>query len=134
METVLKNSVSNNYYGEAGQSGSGSPSAEVLRELSDSRYTVFDVLPSFFSHSDPKVILGKSFHSWTCTGFPDGLAAAFEVYVRRAYRAYTVLSVDYEEGDTLDDGEAPNIVTWRFNLGQSHSPPSTPRFGSGYVY
>ncbi|KAF7770541.1 hypothetical protein Agabi119p4_6515 [Agaricus bisporus var. burnettii] len=112
METVLKNSVSNNYYGEAGQSGNRSPSADVLKELSDSRYTVFDVLPSFFSHSDPLVTL-----------------AAFEVYVRRAYRAYSLLSIDYEEGDTLDDGEVPNILTWRFNLGQSHSPPSTPRFG-----
>jgi acetyl-CoA carboxylase/biotin carboxylase 1 len=59
METVLKNSVSNNYYGEAGQSGSRSPSADVLKELSDSRYTVFDVLPSFFSHSDPSVTLGE---------------------------------------------------------------------------
>lgn len=59
--------------------------------------------------------------------------AAFEVYVRRAYRAYSLLSIDYEEGDTLDDGEVPNILTWRFNLGQSHSPPSTPRFGPGYV-
>lgn len=65
--------------------------------------------------------------------FLTDFSAAFEVYVRRAYRAYTLLSIDYEEGDTLDDGEAPNIITWRFNLGQSHSPPSTPRFGSRYV-
>ena len=60
-------------------------------------------------------------------------AAAFEVYVRRAYRAYTLLSIDYEEGDTLDDGEAPTAVTWRFNLGESHSPPSTPNI-VGYVW
>jgi len=53
--------------------------------------------------------------------------AAFEVYIRRAYRAYTLLSIDYEEGDGLDDGEMPHVVTWRFNLGQSHSPPVTPR-------
>jgi len=53
--------------------------------------------------------------------------AAFDVYIRRAYRAYTLLSIDYEEGDGTDDGEAPSIVTWRFNLGQSHSPPQTPR-------
>lgn len=59
------------------------------------------------------------------------LLAAFEVYVRRAYRAYTLLSIDYEEGDTLDDGDVPSIVTWRFNLGQSHSPPSTPRISFG---
>jgi hypothetical protein len=54
-------------------------------------------------------------------------AAAFEVYVRRAYRAYSLLSIDYEEGDGLDDGEVPNVVTWRFNLGQAHTPPLTPR-------
>ena len=54
-------------------------------------------------------------------------AAAFEVYVRRAYKVYTLLSVDYEEGDGMDDGDSPNVLTWRFNLGQSHSPPSTPR-------
>lgn len=59
------------------------------------------------------------------------LLAAFEVYIRRAYRAYTLLSIDYEEGDNLDDGEVPNIVTWRFNLGQSHSPPATPRITFG---
>ncbi|PFH51931.1 hypothetical protein AMATHDRAFT_141248 [Amanita thiersii Skay4041] len=112
MEKVLQNSVSNRYYGEA-ENGPRTPSAEVLKELSDSRYTVYDVLPSFFSHPDPMVTL-----------------AAFEVYVRRAYRAYTLLSIDYEEGDALDDGEVPSILTWRFNLGQSHSPPSTPRFAT----
>lgn len=58
-------------------------------------------------------------------------AAAFEVYIRRAYKAYSLLSVDYEEGDTLDGGEAPTVVTWRFNLGQTRSPPDTPRFASG---
>ncbi|KAI0306019.1 acetyl-CoA carboxylase [Multifurca ochricompacta] len=112
MEAVLKASVGNTYYGESGsaRTTSRTPAVEILRELSDSRYTVFDVLPAFFANADPWVIL-----------------AAFEVYVRRAYRAYTLLSIDYEEGDGTDDGEAPSIVTWRFNLGQSHSPPQTPR-------
>jgi len=59
--------------------------------------------------------------------------AAFEVYIRRAYKAYTLLSIDYEDGDTLDDGEVPPVITWRFNLGQSPSPPDTPRLASGYV-
>ncbi|KAL0953702.1 hypothetical protein HGRIS_004895 [Hohenbuehelia grisea] len=113
MEGVFKNAVSNNYYGEQGD-GPRTPSAEVLKELSDSRYTVYDVLPAFFSHADPVVTL-----------------AALETYVRRAYRAYSLLSIDYEEGDNLDDGENPSIVTWRFNLGQSHSPPSTPRITFG---
>jgi acetyl-CoA carboxylase/biotin carboxylase 1 len=34
------------------------PVEEVLRELSDSRYTVFDVLPAFFVNTDPWVTLG----------------------------------------------------------------------------
>ncbi|KAI0272407.1 acetyl CoA carboxylase [Gloeopeniophorella convolvens] len=110
MEAVLRSSVGNTYYGESGLGQNKTPAAEVLRELSDSRYTVFDVLPAFFANTDPWVTL-----------------AAFEVYVRRAYRAYTLLSIDYEEGDGTDDGEAPTIVLWRFNLGQSHSPPQTPR-------
>ncbi|KAI0046521.1 acetyl CoA carboxylase [Auriscalpium vulgare] len=110
MEAVLKSSVGNTYYGESGLGlHNKNPSPEVLKELSDSRYTVFDVLPAFFAYDDPWVTL-----------------AAFEVYVRRAYRAYTLLSIDYEEGDGSDDGEAPSIVTWRFNLGQTHSPPQTP--------
>ncbi|KAF9054415.1 acetyl CoA carboxylase [Panaeolus papilionaceus] len=113
METVLKNSVTNNYYGESGMAPR-TPTAETLKELTDSRYTVFDVLPAFFNHEDPMVRL-----------------AAFEVYVRRAYKAYTLLSIDYEEGDTLDDGVVPPVVTWRFNLGQSHSPPDTPRIAIG---
>jgi len=66
--------------------------------------------------------------------YSETFLAAFEVYVRRAYRAYNLLSIDYDEGDTLDDGEAPNIVTWRFNLGRSHSPPSTPHFSFGCVF
>ncbi|KAF8826420.1 hypothetical protein HHX47_DHR5000310 [Lentinula edodes] len=108
METVLRSSVTSQYYGEQVNTVH-TPSAEVLRELSDSRYTVFDVLSAFFEHEDHMVPV-----------------AAFEVYIRRAYKAYTLLSIDYEEGDELDDGDSPCIVTWRFNLGQSHSPPSTP--------
>lgn len=56
--------------------------------------------------------------------------ASFEVYVRRAYKAYSLLALDYEEGDGLDDGDAPHVVTWRFNLGQSHSPPATPQISN----
>jgi hypothetical protein len=64
---------------------------------------------------------------WTHELLLSFFLAALEVYVRRAYRAYTLLSVDHEEGDGLEDGDAPHIVTWRFKLGQSNSPPSTPR-------
>ncbi|KIK60436.1 hypothetical protein GYMLUDRAFT_43751 [Collybiopsis luxurians FD-317 M1] len=107
MEIVLKNSITHQYYGEQGNA-SHAPSADVLRELSDSRYTVYDVLSAFFEHENPMVSL-----------------AAFDVYIRRAYKAYTLLSIDYDDGDDLDD--SASVVTWRFNLGQSHSPPSTPR-------
>jgi acetyl-CoA carboxylase / biotin carboxylase 1 len=34
------------------------PSAEILKELSDSRYTVYDVLPAFFEHAETMVVLG----------------------------------------------------------------------------
>ena len=37
------------------------PATEILRELSDSRYTVFDVLPAFFVNEDPWVTLGACF-------------------------------------------------------------------------
>ncbi|KIY63781.1 hypothetical protein CYLTODRAFT_493632 [Cylindrobasidium torrendii FP15055 ss-10] len=113
MESVLKASVSSHFYGELGR-GPRTPSAEVLKELSDSQYTVYDVLPTFFNSSDPMIIL-----------------ASFEVYVRRAYRAYSLLSVDYEEGDAAGDGDVPTVLTWRFNIGRSHSPPSTPRIAFG---
>ncbi|KAG8788142.1 acetyl-coenzyme-A carboxylase [Serendipita sp. 397] len=109
MEAVLKQSASPAYYGEF-RNNQGDPNLEVLKELTDSRWIVFDVLPTFFSHSDTNIIF-----------------ASLAVYVRRAYRAYSVLTIDYEEGDGMDDGDAPHVVTWRFKLGQSSSPPSTPR-------
>ena len=104
------------------------PAADILRELSDSRWGVYDVLPTFFSHEDAWVALGKRVFDCSVLRFSFFLPAALEVYARRAYRAYTLLSVDYEEGDGMDDGDSPNIVTWRFKLGQSASPPSTPQF------
>lgn len=58
MEAVLKNSVSSNYYGEPTDVPQ-TPSAEILKELSDSRYTVYDVLPAFFKHENPMVTLGE---------------------------------------------------------------------------
>jgi len=33
------------------------PSAEILRELGDSRWTVYDVLPTFFRHDDVSIEL-----------------------------------------------------------------------------
>jgi hypothetical protein len=35
------------------------PNLEVLKELTDSRWIVYDVLPTFFSHSDHNITLGE---------------------------------------------------------------------------
>ncbi|KAG6373127.1 acetyl-CoA carboxylase [Boletus reticuloceps] len=96
MEAILKSSI----YGEQ-STMNRIHSTEILCE------TVYDVLSLFFSHVDPVITL-----------------AAFEVYVRCAYCAYSLLSIEYEEGDGPDDGELPSALTWRFILGHSHSPPA----------
>jgi acetyl-CoA carboxylase/biotin carboxylase 1 len=93
MEHILKSSVVESRYGEQDWSHR-SPNEETLRELIDSRFTVFDVLPIFFATSDPWVSL-----------------AALEVYVRRAYRAYSLHELHYHT-----DGDQPFILTWDFQL------------------
>ncbi|OAL19402.1 hypothetical protein AYO20_11646 [Fonsecaea nubica] len=93
MEHILKSSVVESKYGETGWEHR-EPDLDVLREVVDSRYTVFDVLPLFFAHHDPWVSL-----------------AALEVYVRRAYRAYTVKQVEYH-----NDVEPPFFLSWDFVL------------------
>ena len=113
MEHILRSSVVESRYGETGWDHR-QPDIDVLKEVVDSQYTVFDVLPLFFGHHDPWVSL-----------------AALEVYVRRAYRAYTVKQVEYH-----NDVEPPYFISWDFVLrkvGQSEfglpigsSYPSTP--------
>lgn len=113
MEHILRSSVVESKYGETGWDHR-EPNLEVIREVIDSKYTVFDVLPKFFGYHDPWVSL-----------------AALEVYVRRAYRAYSLKSIDYST-----DEEPPYIISWDFLLrkvGQSEfgmhitsSFPSTP--------
>jgi acetyl-CoA carboxylase/biotin carboxylase 1 len=93
MEMILKSSVVETTYGEVGFRHR-EPDQQKLKDLIDSRFNVFDVLPSFFTHPDEWVIL-----------------AALEVYVRRSYRAYSVLSVDYHE-----ESDAPTFLTWKFKL------------------
>ncbi|ADV22983.1 Acetyl-CoA carboxylase, putative [Cryptococcus gattii WM276] len=109
LERLLSAAVTTSYYGQQG-SGHRLPSGDVLKEVTDSRYTVFDVLTTFFDHDDPWVAL-----------------AALEVYVRRAYRVYNVLHLDYEAGEK---GGEPHIITWRFKLGGHQSEPITPRVDS----
>jgi acetyl-CoA carboxylase/biotin carboxylase 1 len=111
MEHILRSSVVESRYGETGWEHR-EPDFGVLKEVVDSKYTVFDVLPRFFIHPDPWVTL-----------------AALEVYVRRAYRAYTLKGIDYTAG-----AESP-ILSWDFTLGKLGQPefgsvsstqPSTP--------
>ena len=107
MEQILRNAAQITRYGESAQSNRV-PDLENLKELIDSRYTVFDVLPSFFHHQD----------EWLCL-------AALEVYVRRAYKAYNLLGIEYQEQDLQDD--EPLALFWSFRVQQTSSPPPTPR-------
>lgn len=118
MEHILRSSVVENKYGETGWEHR-EPSLDVIKEVVDSKYTVFDVLTSFFGHDDPWVSM-----------------AALEVYVRRAYRAYNLKTIHYHTDD--NDG-SPTFMSWDFSLrkiGQSEfgvalesnpSVPSTPK-------
>ncbi|KAL2260832.1 hypothetical protein VTK26DRAFT_5059 [Humicola hyalothermophila] len=94
MEHILRSSVVESRYGETGWDHR-EPNLEVIKEVVDSKYTVFDVLTLFFAHDDPWVSL-----------------AALEVYVRRAYRAYTLKKIEYHNDDT----ETPSFVSWDFSL------------------
>ncbi|OGE52934.1 hypothetical protein PENARI_c009G08235 [Penicillium arizonense] len=102
MEHILKSSVVESRYGETGWEHR-EPAFEVLKEVVDSKYTVFDVLPRFFVHSDPWVTL-----------------ASLEVYIRRAYRAYTLKGIEYHSSS-----EQP-FLSWDFTLGKLGQP----EFGS----
>ncbi|KAI5863331.1 acetyl-CoA carboxylase [Durotheca rogersii] len=95
MEHILRSSVIENKYGETGWEHR-EPNFDVIKEVVDSKYTVFDVLSSFFAHDDP----------WVS-------AAALEVYVRRAYRAYNFKKLEYHN-DELDT--APAFLSWDFSF------------------
>ena len=111
MEHILRSSVIETRYGETGWDHR-EPELDIIREVIDSRFTVFDVLTKFFGHQDPWVSL-----------------AALETYVRRAYRAYTIKEVDYNS-----ESEPPFLLTWDFyqkRIGQGEygaymSTPATP--------
>ena len=114
MEHILRSSVIESRYGESGWDHR-EPNLDVLKDVVDSKFTVFDVLPKFFAHQDPWVSL-----------------AALEVYIRRAYRAYSLKDLYYHH-----DSEPPYTISWDFVLrkvGQpelgmpagASSSPSTP--------
>ena len=116
MEHILRSSVIESRYGETGWEHR-TPEHNVIKEVVDSKFTVFDVLSKFFNHADPWVVL-----------------AALEVYVRRAFRAYQINDVQYH-----NDAEPPYAITWDFCLGKSGqaefgmpaSTPGTPMTPSG---
>ncbi|GAB1734479.1 hypothetical protein NU195Hw_g9565t1 [Hortaea werneckii] len=113
MEHILRSAVLESRYGESGWEHR-EPNLDIIKEVVDSKYTVFDVLPHFFVHQDPWVSL-----------------AALEVYTRRAYRAYQLKTIEY-----VTENDAPYVLAWDFALrkvGESEfglpvesSHPSTP--------
>lgn len=94
MEHILRSSVVESRYGETGWDHR-EPSLDIIKEVVDSKYTVFDVLTLFFAHEDPWVSL-----------------AALEVYVRRAYRAYVLKNIEYH----TDDSDTLSFLSWDFSL------------------
>lgn len=94
MEHILRSSVIESRYGETGWDHR-EPNFDIIKEVVDSKYTVFDVLTMFFAHDDPWVTM-----------------AALEVYIRRAYRAYVLKSIEFHR----DGADAPAMVCWDFSL------------------
>ncbi|CAI4767824.1 AQG_2a_G0047460.mRNA.1.CDS.1 [Saccharomyces cerevisiae] len=92
IEHILKSSVVKVAYGSSNPKRS-EPDLNILKDLIDSNYVVFDVLLQFLTHQDPVVT-----------------AAAAQVYIRRAYRAYTIGDIRVHEGVTVP------IVEWKFQL------------------
>lgn len=67
MSDILKSSVTTSLYGEQGQEFS-MPNVDVLKELTDSRYTVFDVLTTFFSNQNAWIAMSEWYLLQTNTG------------------------------------------------------------------
>jgi acetyl-CoA carboxylase/biotin carboxylase 1 len=91
MYQILKSSVTESVYG--GGTEYRTPSYDAIKDLIDTKFNVFDVLPAFFYHADPYIAL-----------------AALEVYCRRSYHAYKILDVAYN----LE--RKPYVVAWKFLL------------------
>ncbi|CCF60308.1 hypothetical protein KAFR_0J02440 [Kazachstania africana CBS 2517] len=96
IEHILRSSVTNTSYGDSSLKRT-EPAQEILKDLIDSNYVVFDVLLQFLIHPDPLVA-----------------AAAAQVYVRRAYRAYTVGDVFTHNIDSLSTSNP--LIEWKFQL------------------
>lgn len=90
LEEVLHTSVkTGNIY--------GAPVLDKLRTLVDSDFPIFDALMPFFEDSNP----------WICF-------AAMEVYIRKAYHAYTITGVEYHKNSSR------TMIEWDFTLGKHH--------------
>ncbi|GMM31007.1 acetyl-CoA carboxylase [Martiniozyma asiatica (nom. inval.)] len=96
LEHILKSSVISTKFAETGVPEHKLPDMSVIQDIIDSKYTLFDVLTPFLCAED----------AWVA-------AAAAEVYVRRAYRAYSVQEVKHQVSDTVGE---PSIITWNFQL------------------
>lgn len=94
LEHILRSSVMQTAYGEVYAKYS-SPSFDIIREVVDSKHTVFDVLSQFLTNSDVWVAM-----------------AAAEVYVRRSYRAYALENITYD----FHEQEKLPIISWNFQL------------------
>lgn len=103
MEHILRSSVMGSAYGAIVDRHRMAPNPEVLRELVDSRYSVFDVLFQFFRHPDRYIV-----------------AAAMEVYARRVNRAYHVEHVVHH----LEPEEIP-AIRYDFELTEASTPYAT---------
>jgi acetyl-CoA carboxylase/biotin carboxylase 1 len=103
MESILKNSVSANSYGSDEEYHT--PNINILQELADSQYSVYDVLHAFFRSNKPAIAF-----------------AALVTYVLRAYRAYDLVNFDYAMEDFSAEERA--VISWEFQLANPGKPTS----------
>ncbi|CAH6723081.1 acetyl-CoA carboxylase [[Candida] jaroonii] len=92
LEHILRSSVLQTSYGEI-YAKHREPKLDIIQEVVDSKHNVFDVLPQFLINSDEWVAM-----------------AAAEVYVRRAYRAYSLGQIFYHFSEKFP------IIHWNFKL------------------
>lgn len=92
LEHILRSSVLQTSYGEV-YAKYRSPHFDIIREVVDSKHTVYDVLLQFLVNQDEWVAM-----------------AAAEVYVRRSYRAYSLGPITYDFQEKLP------IIKWQFQL------------------
>lgn len=99
LQHILKSAVVTSNYSGSMVAEHRMPDDAVLRDIIDSKYTVFDVLTQFLTSKDP----------WVA-------AAAAEVYIRRAYRAYSVSEVRHLVSDSTSPASHVPISLWKFQL------------------